>query len=219
MIMSSASVELPLFPLDVVLFPGTALPLHIFEPRYRTMIVDCLDEDKPFGIVLVKPESAHLREEPYPVGTMATIRDLDELEDGHFNLMAMGTTRFRIVSQHREKPYLSGIVEPFEDTVEPEEELSALTRQARTLFGRYLDLLVEAVSEQEIEESLPCDAQALSLFIANFLDIANEQKQHYLELTSAQQRLQEEIYILRREVPFMRQILSAKLPDERAKLN
>jgi Lon protease-like protein len=212
-------MELPLFPLDVVLFPGTALPLHIFEPRYRTMIADCLDEDKPFGIVLAKPESVHLREEPHLVGTMATIRDLDELEDGCFNLMAMGTTRFRIVSQHREKPYLSGIVEPFEDAVESEDELTALTQQARTLFGRYLDLLVEAVSEQEIEESLPCDAQALSLFIANFLDVANEQKQHYLELTSAQQRLQEEINILRREVPFMRQILAAKLPDERAKLN
>lgn len=217
--MSSASVELPLFPLDVVLFPGTALPLHIFEPRYRTMIVDCLDEDKPFGIVLVKPESVHLLEEPHPVGTMATIRDLDELEDGQYNLMAMGTTRFRIVSQHREKPYLSGIVEPFEDTIEPEGELVTLTRQARTLFGRYLDLLVEAVSEQEIEESLPDDPQALSLFIANFLDIENEQKQYYLELTSALQRLQEEINILRREVPFMRQILSAKLPAERAKLN
>lgn len=217
--MSSASIELPLFPLDVVLFPGTALPLHIFEPRYLTMIADCLDEDKPFGIVLARPESAHLREEPHLVGTMATIRDLDELEDGHYNLMAMGTARFRILSQHREKDYLSGIVEPFEDAIESEDDLLTLTHQARTLFGRYLNLLVEAVSEQEIEESLPDEPQGLSLFIANFLDIENEQKQRYLELTSASQRLQEEITILRREVPFMRQILSARLPDERAKLN
>jgi Lon protease-like protein len=217
--MSSAFIELPLFPLDVVLFPGAALPLHIFEPRYRSMVADCLDEDKPFGIVLAKPESIHLLEEPYPVGTMATIRDLDELEDGHYNLMAMGTTRFRIVNQHRKKPYLSAIVKPFEDVIEPEDNLLTLTQQARTLFGRYLDLLVEAVSEQEIEESLPDEPQALSLFIANFLDVENERKQYYLELTSALQRLQEEVDILRREVPFMRQILSAKLPEERAKLN
>ena len=217
--MSTAAIELPLFPLDVVLFPGTALPLHVFEPRYCSMVVDCLREDKPFGIVLVKPESIHLQEEPYLVGTIASIRDLDELEDGQYNLMAMGTTRFRIASQHRTKPYLSAIVEPFEDTIEPEDELVTLATQARTLFGRYLDLLVEAVSEQEIEESLPDDGQALSLFIANFLDIENEQKQRYLELTSSLQRLQEEIAILRREVPFMRQILSTKLTDERTRLN
>src|SRR6266700_7639542 len=80
--MSTGTIELALFPLNVVLFPGTVLPLHIFEPRYRQMINDCQQEEQPFGIVLARQDSVHLQEEPYSVGTMAEIRDLNRLEDG-----------------------------------------------------------------------------------------------------------------------------------------
>src|SRR5919108_3179773 len=107
-VMSAKAIELALFPLNVVLFPGMVLPLHIFEPRYRQMIADCQEQERPFGIVLVKPNSLPLQEEPYPVGTVAEIRDLNRLEDGRFLLMAVGLQRFRILSQHRQKPYLSG---------------------------------------------------------------------------------------------------------------
>ncbi|HEY6286781.1 MAG TPA: LON peptidase substrate-binding domain-containing protein, partial [Ktedonobacteraceae bacterium] len=100
------AIELPLFPLDVVLFPGEDLPLHIFEPRYRLMINECYEQKKPFGIVLRRPNSEHLKEEPYSVGTMAEIEVLDRLEDGRMNLIARGLQRFRILDQHREKPYL-----------------------------------------------------------------------------------------------------------------
>ncbi|MBV9229099.1 MAG: LON peptidase substrate-binding domain-containing protein [Chloroflexi bacterium] len=217
--MSTAAIELPLFPLNVVLFPGTVLPLHIFELRYRQMIIDCQSEDKPFGIVLTKSESEHMQEEPYTVGTMAEIHNLNKLEDGRYNLIALGTKRFRIVSQHREKPYLSGLVEPFEDIAEPEEELIAQMMQARNLFGNYLELLLESTDEKDVEANLPSVPEDLSHFIAYFLEVPYEQKQRYLELTSTQQRLQEEIAILRREVPFMRQILAGKMPDERVMLN
>lgn len=217
--MSTAAIELPLFPLDVVLFPGTAVPLHIFEPRYRSMIADCLQEEKPFGIVLAKPESEHLQEEPHVVGTIAAIRDIEELEDGKYNLIAVGTRRFRILSQHHTKAYLSGIVELFEDEEELDDEAQGAMQQAKTLFGRYLELLLEGDNEGELENSLPDEPEALSHFIAYFLDIHNEQKQAYLEMTSTQQRLRAEIAILRREVPFMRKILSANLSDDRAMLN
>src|SRR5438105_14254346 len=118
-----STIELPLFPLHVVLFPGTVLPLHIFEPRYRRMIADCQREDKPFGIVLVKQESELLQEIPHEIGTMIEIRDLNQLPDGRYIFMAFGIRRFRILSQHREKPYLSGIVEMFDDVAEPREQL------------------------------------------------------------------------------------------------
>lgn len=217
--MPASAIELALFPLDVVLFPGAALPLHIFESRYRHMIADCVREDKPFGVVLVRPESEHLHELTYPIGTMAIISDLNELEDGRYDLMAVGMMRFRIVSQHRLKPYLSGIVEFFEDDSEPENMLQAAMMQARSLFGSYLNLVIDASDELDVEKGLPDDPEALSHFIAYFLDVHNEQKQRYLELTSTYERLQEEIRILRREVPFMRQILSSKLPQDRARLN
>jgi len=108
--MSMSDIEIPLFPLDVVLFPGTALPLHIFEARYRSLITDCQRDHMPFGVVLAKPESVYLEEEPFSVGTMAVIHNLERLPDDRYTLMAVGTQRFRIVELHRTTPYLSGVV-------------------------------------------------------------------------------------------------------------
>ena len=219
--MSASAIELPLFPLNVVLFPGVVLPLHIFESRYRQMIADCQQHDQPFGIVLARPESKHLEEEPYPVGTMAEIRNLNRLEDGRFVLMALGLQRFRIVSQHRTKPYLSGIVELYEDISDPAHDLDLHFQQAHDLFSTYLEMLLKAQDEpdKDIRSHLPNAPEELSYFIAYLLDIQDEQKQHFLELTSTRQRLQEEISILRREVPFMRQILEQPGNEEHSLLN
>jgi Lon protease-like protein len=217
--MSTAAIELPLFPLNLVLFPGTVSPLHIFEMRYRQMIVDCQHDEKPFGIVLARPESEPLNEKPYSVGTMVEIRNLDRLEDGRYTLMAVGTKRFRIVSEHRNKPYLSGLVELYEDDSEPEHVWRPAMQQARDLFGEYLSMLLEASEDKNVEANLPEEAEDLSHFIAFFLDIQEERKQQFLELTSTRQRLQEEVDILRREVPFMRQILSKNLSEDLTRLN
>lgn len=202
------AIELPIFLLNVVLFPGAELPLHIFEPRYRLMINECYGEKKPFGVVLARPESEYLQEEPYPVGTMAEIEVLDRLEDGRMNLIARGLQRFRIVSQHREKPYLSALVEIYEDIAEPGQTLLTCADKARNLFSSYLDILLEVVGKQDVQFSLPDEPEELSHFIAYFLDLQDEKKQHFLELTSTVQRLEGEIEALRREVPVMRQMLS-----------
>ena len=202
------AIELPLFPLDVVLFPGENLPLHIFEPRYRLMINECYQEEKPFGIVLIRPESEHLAEEPYLVGTMAEIVALDRLDDGRMNLIARGLQRFRILSQHRQKPYLSGMVEVYKDEAWQEQSLTIYANQARELFDSYLQVLLEVVGKQDIDFNLPTAPEELSHFIAYFLDVQNERKQQFLELTSTKQRLVEEIDILRHELPLMRQMLS-----------
>jgi Lon protease-like protein len=217
--MSIKSIEIPLFPLNVVLFPGMVLPLHIFEPRYRQMIADCLRQELEFGVVLVQPDSTFLREEPYTIGTMAKIRDLDRLEDGRLNIIAMGTRRFRILSQHRKKPYLSGLVELYEDVREPVEDLLFADKQARSLFEDYIELLLKAANEKDVQADLPADPEDLSYFIAYFLDLEKEQQQYFLELTSTLQRLKGEIAILRREVPFLRQIFSKQVPKDRSMLN
>ncbi len=217
--MSTTSLELPLFPLNTVLFPGTAIPLHIFEPRYRQMIADCQRDQKPFGIVLTRPESEHLHEVPYSVGTIAEIRNLDRLEDGRYTLMAVGVKRFRIVSQHHEKPYLSGIVELLDDEVEGGYELDVATQQAHHLFFNYLDVLLESAPEEDIQSTIPDEPEDLSYFIAYFVEVQNEERQHLLELTSTLQRLKEEITMLRREIPFMRQMLAHPVKNERAMLN
>ena len=202
------AIELPIFLLNVVLFPGAELPLHIFESRYRLMINECYGEKKPFGVVLARPESEYLQEEPYPVGTMAQIEVLDRLEDGRMNLIARGLQRFRILSQHREKPYLSAVVEMYEDIAEPGQTLLTCADKARNLFSAYLEILLEVVGKEDVQFSLPDEPEELSHFIAYFLDLQDEKKQHFLELTSTVQRLEGEIEALRREVPVMRQMLS-----------
>ncbi|HLI09439.1 MAG TPA: LON peptidase substrate-binding domain-containing protein [Ktedonobacteraceae bacterium] len=217
--MSIKAIEIPLFPLNVVLFPGMVLPLHIFEPRYRQMIADCQRQELEFGVALVQPESIFLREEPYTIGTMAEIRDLDRLEDGRLNIIAMGTRRFRILSQHRKKPYLSGLVELYEDVSEPLDDLLFAHGQARSLFTDYIELLLKAANEKDVKTDLPADPEALSYFIAYFLDLEKERQQHFLELTSTLQRLKEEIAILHREVPFLRHILSKQVSKSRSILN
>jgi Lon protease-like protein len=217
--MSTAAIELPLFPFSIVLFPGTVLPLHIFEPRYRQMVKDCLRENKPFGMVLARAGSEHLNEDPHPIGTMAEIHNLSQLEDGCYNLMAVGMKRFRIVSRHREKPYLSGFVEPFDDVHESDTVLTGPVKAARNLFETYLNMVLDVADEKELETNLPDTPEDLSHFVAHFLEVEDARKQHFLELTSTHQRLQEEIAILRREIPFLRQILFKKVPDDLALLN
>lgn len=216
---------IPIFPLpNFVLFPGVTVPLHIFEPRYRQMINQCYEKQQPFGVVLARPQSQHLLEEPYAVGTMAEIATLARLEDGRINLIARGGQRFRIIGQHRNRPYLTGIVEVYEDRSEPEQSLIEQGDRARDLFGSYLNTLLAVVGKEEVQFDLPELPGELSHFIAYFLDLENEQKQTLLELDSTVERLKSEIETLRREVPFMRQMLSmsalyrAGSPD-RSKLN
>jgi Lon protease-like protein len=202
------SIEIPLFPFSYVLFPGMQLPLHIFEPRYRLMIAECHEQEKPFGVVLARPESTPLQEEPYPVGTMAEIEALDRLKDGRMNIITRGTQRFRILSQHRERPYLSGVVEVVQDSDEAKEVLALYAGQARKLFSAYLEIVLAVVGKKDARLALPTQPEELSHFIAYFLDVQEEQKQYLLELISTQQRLREEIATLRKEVPFMRQVLA-----------
>ncbi len=217
--MTSNIIELPLFPLTV-LFPGTVLPLHIFEPRYRQMIAACQSENKPLGIVLPRPESEFMREVPHTIGTMAEIHNLERLEDGRYTFNAIGTKRFRILSEARDKAYISATVEPYDDIVTTEPELPTVVQQARRMFEEYLGLLLQEANEPDVQANLPNEAEELSYFIASFLlNVEDDQKQHFLEMNSTHQRLREEIAILRREVPFMRQILSKKISDDRTMLN
>jgi Lon protease-like protein len=218
------AIELPLFPLHVVLFPGADLPLHIFEARYRLMIKECHEQDKPFGVVLARLNSPLKHEEPYPVGTMADILALSRMDDGRMNLIARGGQRFRILEQHHEKPYLTGIVESFNDLPEPEQVLREQADKAQELFHTYLEILLEVVGKPETQFNLPVEPEELSHFIAYFLDIEDEEKQQLLEMTLTTQRLESVIETLRREVPFVRHMLSrsniyrAGGPD-RSKLN
>ncbi len=137
-------MELPLFPLNTVLCPGIALPLHIFEERYRAMVRQCLDTNSPFGVVLIR----HGRETGAGsisftgIGTIAEIRDAGSYTDGRYDLLVVGTRRFEI--RHvlsGKQPYLVAEVDVLEEPVGDEALAHRLAMTATRKFVTYLELL------------------------------------------------------------------------------
>ena len=127
------SMRLPLFPLNVVLFPGGYLPLHIFEERYRLMMRHCLDGDRRFGVVLISSGSeVGDPAAPESVGTVAVIDEVRTLDDGRMLIGVEGEQRFRIVEIVEQLPYVIAEVLPLEDDGSPvvDESLIAQVRQA-----------------------------------------------------------------------------------------
>jgi Lon protease-like protein len=199
----------PLFPLNTVLFPGMALPLHIFEPRYRQMIAACLEDRAPFGVVLARPESLYGLEVPHSVGTLARIEDYEQLPDGRYNLLARGMRRFRILKESRDHAYIRGLVCPVHDVDESPDVLAALACEAREAFIAYLGVVLTLVGSEEREIAIPQDPSELSHAIGMCLTSEECEKQKLLRMTSASERLQAEIALLRTET----QMLSSQTDD------
>ena len=137
-------MELPLFPLNSVLCPGIALPLHIFEDRYRELVRHCIDTTSPFGIVLIR-EGREVGTGAISftgIGTIAEIRDAGRYEDGRYDLLVVGTRRFeirRVLSGRR--PYLVAEVEVLDETIGDEAVAHRLAMAATRRFVTYLELL------------------------------------------------------------------------------
>ncbi|MBA3778864.1 MAG: LON peptidase substrate-binding domain-containing protein [Chloroflexi bacterium] len=145
-------MELPLFPLHSVLCPGVALPLHIFEPRYRALIGRCIDRSEPFGVVLIRDgrdtgaEIAILAE----IGTTALIREAGRYTDGRMEIMTVGGSRFRIDSlSQSDDGYLVGKVSMLEEPIGDRDEARRLAQRVSRRFLRYLELLQPALADEE----------------------------------------------------------------------
>src|SRR5512135_482766 len=155
---TSGVVELPLFPLNTVLFPGQVLPLHIFELRYQQMIRRCLAEDLPFGVVLIRKgrEVDDEAAEPHVVGTVARIIESTHLGDGTMNIVTVGTERFRIQRLMHDQPYLLGEVANF-PLAEGDEaaDLGSLASVVNHKVSRYIELIAEAAGLQIQLDELP----------------------------------------------------------------
>jgi len=147
-------MELPLFPLHTVLCPGVALPLHVFEPRYRALVARCLEEGGPFGIVLIR-NGREVGPGPTSiatVGTVAEIREAGKFGDGRYELLVVGVRRFRIESVTVGcEPYLVGDVEELEDEIGDRETARTLTDRVTQRFVRYLALL-QPTEGEEVDE-------------------------------------------------------------------
>ena len=137
-------MELPLFPLNSVLCPGIALPLHIFEDRYRAMIRHCLETTSPFGVVLIR-EGREVGSGVISftgIGTIAEIRDAGRHDDGRYDLLVVGTRRFEIQRVLSGKhPYLVAEVDILDESVGNAEVAHRLAMLATRRFVTYLELL------------------------------------------------------------------------------
>jgi uncharacterized protein len=156
-------MQIPLFPLHTVLSPGLALPLHVFEDRYRLMVRRCLDESRPFGVVLIHEGSELAPRDGGPqelaiasVGTFAEIREASRYADGRWELLTVGAGRFVIETVRTGlEPYLVADVEPLDDALGDADSADALVRRVSRRFVDYLRLL----QPRDGEATTPIDVQ------------------------------------------------------------
>lgn len=198
--------ELPLFPLNTVLFPGMPLPLHIFEDRYKQMINNCLEEKEPFGVVLIRngKEALGPLAQPHSIGCTARIVEVQKLSDGRMNITSVGERRFRIISLNYDSPYLIGNVEYYPLDEGDSEQLLKVAGSLVPKLKQYMHILNE-VEEIDLDpEHLPGDPLILAHLSAVLLQIPTEKKQELLTSASALDLLNSANQIYRREIAFMR---------------
>src|SRR4051812_13714085 len=187
-------VRLAIFPLTVVLFPGTPLPLHIFEPRYKRLLADCLQSDRRFGLTPVDEMS----DVPGPgaIGCVAEVRVNQELPDGRSNIVVVGGSRFMVSRLLNESlPYLTADVQPFEDhpgSAPAPDRVEAL----RELFTRYLAELRELNDTLPEEAALSDDGLSLSFQVAGQIECDFGVKQRLLAERSTARRVDALIMLL-----------------------
>jgi Lon protease-like protein len=171
--------DIPLFPLNVVLMPGTPLPLHIFEERYKQMVDECLESGAEFGMVLADESGTR------QVGCTAKIVELvQRYDDGRMVILVEGARRFKLNNVMTGEPYYVGDVEYLED--EPaEDDVSALAEECVALLER----VIEAATEGSVGIEIEPPYRNLAFAIAGRIEFDLEVRQEILELSTEKERL------------------------------
>jgi Lon protease-like protein len=189
---------LSLFPLDLVLLPGTPLPLHIFEPRYREMISECLDRNQHFGVVRGKDQ------ELAEVGCTAEILTVTKkYPDGRMDIVTEGRARFEVLQLNQERSFLRAEVLYLHD--EPESPSKEEIAQAMKLHGEIMTL-----AGAEPEKSSEIDERQLSFHLAGSLPLDLDFKQTLLGMKSESERLQAIISFFETILPTMRRTVHVR---------
>lgn len=196
-------IELPLFPLHAVLFPGRPLPLHIFEPRYRRLLADCLERDRRFGVIAIRNGSEVGGEaEVFRVGTIAEIEHVHRHPDGRADVVTRGLQRFEILELRPDDPYPAALVRPCAE--------APVNGTARTPAGILRQLLKPYLAclgaPEELLSRLPGTPAELAWLAASAVQVDLAERQRLLELDSVPERLGEAIRIVRRETCLMRHL-------------
>jgi Lon protease-like protein len=188
---------LPLFPLEVVLFPGTPLPLHIFEPRYKEMIGECLEQKKVFGVLRVQGEGLA------DVGCTAEIVAVTKTyDDGRMDIVTQGRDRFELLEVNQERAFLRGEILYLTD--EPGKPTTEEVARAVELHKQILAL---ANAEQDLPEN---EDSPLSYHLAGSLPLDLDFKQKMLGIRSEAQRMQAVIAYFEGILPSLRRAVTIR---------
>jgi len=177
-----------LFPLHVVLFPGSAIPLHVFEPRYRAMMERVLNGDRRFGVVAIRRgREAGGYAETFRIGTAAVIEQVQRAADGTMAIIITGRERFALNVRLPDDPYPLGEVTLLEEPLgeHPSKELPG----ARAAVNRYLSVVARVHGDDVVAPILPDDIIAASFALASSLALDLRERQELLEAPDTRARL------------------------------
>lgn len=174
--MSEATI-IPIFPLELVLYPSEQLPLHIFEERYREMVAICLDDEAPFGILLMNEGKMA------NIGCTAHIEQVvTRYDDGRLDILVHGMQRFRIEDVFEDKAYMTASIEFLREPDEPIE--NDMRERVITQHMRLLEL-----AGRKVRPTTYQNLTGVSFFIAHNAGLKPNQKQEILELKSENERI------------------------------
>ncbi len=199
-------VEIPLFPLNTVLFPGIPLHLHIFEDRYKLMLHSCLNKNAIFGVVLIRKgqEAMGRLAEPYEIGCTARILQVDTLSDGRMNVLAQGGERFRILSLDYRLPYLVGQIErlPMPDFNPP--DLGNLL----PIVKEYIEMLSQIMPDDLDTTAInfPDDPMINLNLSASVLQLPDREKQDLLSVQDSHELYLQLLRLYKRELSVFNQL-------------
>lgn len=189
---------LPLFPLDVVLFPGMALPLHVFEPRYKELIGECLEQDAPFGVVRAVEDGLA------QVGCSAEVVTIvKKYDDGRMDIVTRGLRRFEIVELNQDRSFLQADVTFLKDGPD------ATSTEKKKAFDLHHSLLLMAASGHAIPTLDPPD-EFLSFYLISQLPVDLDFKQTILAMPTETQRLSTLIEYYEAIIPKLQKMMQAK---------
>lgn len=195
---------LPLFPLGTVLFPGLPMPLHIFEPRYRQLMLDHGHDAVPFGISLIQSERQP--HHPWPsqtIGTAAMITGQTERPDGRWDLVVEGGRRFRIVGLEQSRPYNVVAVEWLDEPLGDPDEAQSLLRIVASQFHRYAGGITRLTRRRFSGVRIPEDPVLASYDLASRLPLHTWERQRLLEAETAVERLTALSLLMERELALL----------------
>jgi Lon protease-like protein len=214
------SETLPLFPLGTVLYPGLLLPLHVFEERYRQLVRDLLKAPEPrrFGVVAIRngrETGVDGISALYEIGCTATVREITAHDDGRFDLVTVGTQRFRLAELDYSEPYLQGELDLLDEEAGDEEAARLAAQSVQRAFRGYLDVLSGQGMAQVRVPDLPEEPVLLSYLVAASMIIDLNDRQALLAESDAAGRLNAERAMLARETSMLRSLSSTPAPELR----